>query len=126
MNIFPSFAIVAARASAKSFTIAVFCCAKCVLYPNSRVVVASSTMKQAKLIVSEKIKTELMKNSPNLCREIEKIIDSQNDTKVIFRNGSTLVVVAADERSRGYRSTCEIYEEFRMIPKNIIVSCHLF
>lgn len=122
MNIFPSFAIVAARASAKSFTIAVFCCAKCVLYPNSRVVVASSTMKQAKLIVSEKIKTELMKNSPNLCREIEKIIDSQNDTKVIFRNGSTLVVVAADERSRGYRSTCEIYEEFRMIPKNIIDS----
>ena len=45
MNIFPSFAIVAARASAKSFTIAVFCCAKCVLYPNRRVVVASSTMK---------------------------------------------------------------------------------
>lgn len=122
LNIFPSFAIMAARASAKSFTIAVFSCAKCILYPNSKVVVASATIKQAKLIVSEKISKELCSVSPMLCREIEKIKDSQNYTEVLFRNGSSLVVVAADERSRGYRSTCMIYEEFRMIEKYIVDS----
>lgn len=49
------FVVIASRASAKSFMIAVYCCCRCILYPNSMVVIASGTKKQAKLIVSEKI-----------------------------------------------------------------------
>lgn len=33
--------IIAGRASAKSYVIAIFSCAKCILYPNTKVVVAS-------------------------------------------------------------------------------------
>lgn len=63
--------IVACRATSKSFVIAVFACIKAILYPNSLIVIASATKKQASLIVTEKIVKELMPNSPNLRREIK-------------------------------------------------------
>ena len=122
LNIYSSVAIVAGRASAKSFIIAVFACAKCILYPNSRVVVASGTKKQSALIVTEKIQKELMPKSENLRREIEKIKTNQNDIEVVFKNGSSIVVVPASENARGYRSTVLILEEFRQIDKSILDS----
>lgn len=122
MNLCPLVVIVACRASAKSWLIAVFACCRCILYPGSRVVVASNTKKQARLIVSEKIEKELMLNSSALSREIKSIKTSNDNVEVIFHNGSSIVVVAASENSRGYRSTVLILEEFRQIDKNIIDS----
>lgn len=122
LNIFGSIAIVAARASAKSFLIAIYACAKCILYPNTKVVVASSTKKQAALIVTEKIEKELMSKSQNLRREISKIIKNSDDTQVIFKNSSSIVVVVAGENARGHRSTVLILEEFRKIKKDIVDS----
>ena len=122
MNLFPTICIVACRASAKSYLIAIFACAKAILYPHSQIVIASGTKEQASLIVSEKIKKELMRDSPNLCREILVIRDNKNEIEVIFRNGSSIVVVPASENARGHRSTCLILEEFRQIRKKIIDS----
>jgi hypothetical protein len=102
MNLSPLIVVVACRAAAKSYIIAIFACAKCVLYPGSKVVIASATKKQASLIVSEKIKKELMPNSPNLAREIKDIRTSANETEVVFHNGSSIVVVPATENARGY------------------------
>lgn len=120
LTIFNSVAIIAARASAKSFMIAVYACAKAILYPGSLIVVASSTKKQASLIVSEKIEKILMKNSPMLCREIKKITANTKDTEVLFKNGSSITVVVGDERARGYRATVLIFEEFRQIKKWVV------
>lgn len=120
MNLAPLVVIVACRAAAKSFCIAIFACARCVLYPKTRVVIASSTKKQASLIVSEKIKKELIPKSPNLAREIKDIRTGQNETEVTFWNGSSIIVVPASDNARGIRATMLIYEEFRMIEKNII------
>lgn len=120
MNICPLVVIVACRATSKSFVIAVFACIKAILYPNSLIVIASATKKQASLIVTEKIMKELMPNSPNLRREIKTIKAGANETEVVFHNGSSIVVVPATDNARGYRSTCIIYEEFRMIKKDII------
>ena len=122
MDIYPSICIVAARSAAKSFIIALYACKEAILRPGARIVVASATKKQARLIVSEKIKKEIMPNSPLLQEEIESFKDSQNDIEVNFRNGSSIVVVAANDNARGYRATVMIYEEFRMILKNIIDS----
>lgn len=122
MNISTTICIVACRAAAKSYIIAIYACARCVLYPNSMVVVASATKKQSKLIVSEKIEKELMPNSPNLAREIKNIRTGNDEIEVVFWNGSSIVVVPASDNARGHRATCMIYEEFRMIPKNIIDS----
>lgn len=122
MEFYPSFCIVAARSAAKSFIIAVFACKEAILRPGAKIVVASATKKQARLIVSEKIKKELMPKSPLLAAEIDSFKDNQNEIEVVFRNGSSIVVVAANENARGYRATVMIYEEFRMIVKNIIDS----
>ena len=122
MEFFPSFCIVAARSAAKSFLIAVYACKEAILRPGARIVIASSTKKQARLIVSEKIKKELMPKSPLLRIEILTIKDSQADIEVVFKNGSSIVVVPASENARGYRATVLVYEEFRMISKYVIDS----
>lgn len=122
MGLFPSFCIIAARSAAKSFIIAIYACCKAILYPGSKIVIASATKRQSKLIVSDKIKNELMGISQNLKREIKNIQDNQNDTIVYFHNGSTITVVPASDNARGYRSTVLIYEEFRMIDKVVVDS----
>lgn len=119
-RIYPSIMTVAARADAKSFIIAVLGCEECVQYPGTLFVVGSATKGQAKLIVSEKIVKILLPSAPLLQEEIKTIRDSQNETEVIFKNGSSIVVVPALETARGHRATIFVYEEFRMILKWII------
>ena len=111
--------VVASRACAKSFIIALFACCKCILYPKSMIVLTSSTKGQSKLLVSEKIQKELMNLSPALRKEIYKVKDNQNEVIVFFRNHSTITVVPASENGRGYRSTIAVREEFRQIKKSI-------
>lgn len=111
--------VIASRASAKSFIIALYACCRCILYPNSLIVLSSSTKGQSKLLVSEKIQKELMNLSPALRKEIRKIKDNQNEVIVYFRNHSTITVVPASENGRGYRSNCIVREEFRQIKKSV-------
>lgn len=120
LNIYITVVIIAGRASAKSFVIAIFSCAKAILYPNTKVVIASGSKKQASLIVKEKIQKELMPKSENLRREIKTIKTSANDIEVIFHNGSSIVVVVAGEGALGYRSTVLIFEEFKRIDKYVV------
>ena len=122
MNLYPMVVIVACRAAAKSYLVALFACLKCILYPGSKFVIASSTKKQASLIVTEKIQKELMTESPALAAEIKDIKTGQNQTEVIFHNGSSIVVVPATDNARGARGTCLVLEEFRMIEKRILDS----
>lgn len=111
--------IVASRAAAKSFIIALFACCRCIVYPHTQIVIASATRGQSKLIISEKIQNELMSMSPMLRKEIVAVKNNQNETVVQFRSKSTITVVTASENSRGYRSNCIIREEFRQINKNV-------
>lgn len=113
---------IAARASAKSYVIAIFACSEAILRPKSQIVIASGTLKQAKLIVSEKIEKELMPASPNLRAEIKYIKTRGDDIEVMFKNESSIVVVVGNDNARGYRSTILILEECRMIKKFIIDS----
>ena len=112
--------IIASRASAKSWLIGVYSVAYCILYPNSKVVIASGTKGQGGLIISEKIKDDLYSKFPNINREIEHIEANNNKWFVKFYNGSTIRVAVSDDRSRGLRSTLNIYEEFRVIPKAVL------
>lgn len=118
MALVPTFCLVAARATAKSFIIALYACCKAILYPGSRIVIAAGNKNQARLLVVEKIRNELMNMSPNLAREIASIRDGQsNETIVTFTNGSTITAILSSDRARGYRSNVSIYEEFRQINK---------
>lgn len=119
MGISRFFVIIACRAAAKSFIIALYACCRCITRPHSRIVLSSATKGQSKLIVSEKIQNELMRMSPMLQKEIKSIKNNQNEVIVYFRSNSTITVVPASENGRGYRSNCIIREEFRQIDKKI-------
>lgn len=120
MNINLVFVLVASRGISKSFTLGLFACAKCILYPGTKVVIASGVKKQASLIITEKIEKELMNMSPNLAREIKKINQSNGEVSVLFHNGSSIVSTVSNENARGLRANMLILEEFRLIKEDVL------
>ena len=120
MSLFPSFTAICARSASKSFITALFGCAICVLYPNSMVLVASRTKKQASLLITEKIEKQSKHMSPNLNRAIKTINKGHNAIEVIFHNGSSFSATVSNENARGLRSTLLIIDEFRMVNKSVI------
>ena len=116
-----TFVAIAARASAKTWLAGLAACARAVLYPKSEIVIVASTKEQAGIIVEDKIKG-FIDSSPNLAREVKKLVTNMNQWRVDFHNGSVIKVVATRDSSRGKRSTFTIYEEFRLIDKDVIDS----
>ncbi|MFM9972940.1 MAG: hypothetical protein ACKVQK_31575, partial [Burkholderiales bacterium] len=92
-----------------------------ILYPNSKIVIVASTKEQAGIMIEDKIKS-LQSDYPNLAREILNIVTNMNKWAVEFHNGSNIQVVASRDSSRGKRSNYTIYEEFRLIDKEVLDS----
>lgn len=111
--------IIASRNDAKSFIIALYACCRCILYPGTKFRIGSATLKQAKLIVSDKIIDELREWSKPLRDEIEDWSTSDNNIFVKFKNGSKITVFVCNENARGLRSNNIVREEFRQIDKKI-------
>ena len=110
---------ICSRASGKTWLLAVFACAIAVLYPDSEIVVVSSTKQQAGIIVEDKIQN-LYDSFPNLAREISHITTNMNKWQVDFYGGSKIKIVASRDSARGKRATFIIYEEFRLIDKEVL------
>lgn len=119
MNKVSFFMYIAARGQGKSYLIAVFCIARCILYPNTSVVVASSTKKTAQLIITKKVE-EVRTSSPMVAREIKEIRMGMNDASAIFHNGSSITATVSNENSRGLRCNILIVDEFRLVKKSIV------
>ena len=119
MGISNQICIIASRNDAKSFIVAVYAVARCLLYKGTKFRIGSSTEKQAKLIVSEKIIDELCEWSPILRKEIEDYSTRNSDIYVKFRNGSKITVFVANENARGLRSNGICREETRQIKKKV-------
>lgn len=123
---------VSTRGSAKSFLCALGAVVAFMLYPHSEIVITSSTVGQASIMVEKKIRDELVKKlSPYLLYlyEHEYIVISKGGTDsgaayVVSNklNGSTISVVVNSESARGNRSTMNIYEEARLLKKGLIDS----
>ena len=111
--------IVASRASAKTFIIAVWALTLAVLYPGIKVVVASKTLKQGGILLSEKL-TYLRDTYPNVAREISTIVTNTNAYEATFYCGSTIKVVPSSESARGNRANYIIIEESRLVSKDIL------
>jgi hypothetical protein len=118
MNFAHYFMYLASRGQGKTWLTAIYCCVRCILYPETKIVIASGTKGQAREVV-EKI-DDLRKNSPNLAREISDLSTSSNDPKVEFHNGSWIKVVASNDNARSKRANLLIADEFRMIDLEII------
>lgn len=122
MNINNFFYWTASRGLGKSYLTAIYACCRCILYPATKIVIASGTKNQSKLLISQKIEKELMHTSPNLRREIAYIKVGANDALVKFKNGSTIEAVASTDSSRGYRANILILDECRLISQHILKS----
>lgn len=103
----------------KTFLLAVFCCVRCILFPGTKVIIASGTRGQS-LNILEKIKIELFPRSPLLQNEVEEIKLSASNAYVLFKNGSSIKVVTASDSARGNRATILLCDEFRMIDKETV------
>lgn len=116
-----TFVFIACRGLGKSFLSAVFCVCRCILYPGTKICIASGTRGQA-VNVLEKIMTELKPNSPELANEIdegETTLTPMN-AKITFKNGSYIKVVTASDSARSNRANILLIDEFRMVKKNVI------
>lgn len=121
MNINIVFIYIAARGQGKSFLCSVYCCVRAILYPHTKICIASGTRGQAVNIL-EKIQMELVPLSGELNAEIDWKKTKINNTQgiIVFKNGSYIKVVTAGESARGNRAHILILDEFRLISKDTI------
>lgn len=121
MNWCTSFVFIASRGLGKTFLSAIFCCIRCILYPGTKICIASGTRGQG-INVLEKIQTELIPNSKELANEIEDKGIKVNGTnaQILFKNGSFIKVVTASDNARGNRANILLIDEYRMVAKDVI------
>ena len=130
LGVSDQFFAIATRGAAKSFLVALGAICEFCLKPYSEIVITSSTIPQASKLVEKKIRDEIIKKlSPYLLymyqhEYITIVMSSEGSGYVVENklNGSTITVTVCSEASRGIRSTWNIYEEARLLKKNIIDS----
>lgn len=128
MGISDIFFAICSRGLSKSFIAALGALVKMLLYPYSEVVVTASTVPQASIIMEAKIRDELIKKlSPYLLNLYNKeylvINKGEEGYKLTCTlNGSIMRVLPCLDSSRGNRATFIIYEECRLLKKNLIDS----
>lgn len=113
----------ASRGLGKTWLTALFCVVRCILFPKTKICIASSTRTQANEVLS-KITDDFMKNygwgSDNLKREISYYTVGTNKAVIDFHNGSWIKVITAGDTGRGNRANILITDEFRMVDKDTI------
>ena len=123
MNSVTVFNWIASRGAGKTYLVALYCVIRCILYPATKICVASGVRSQATEIIG-KIDTDFLKGhgwgSDNLRNEIERISTSINNPMVQFTNGSWIKCVTASENSRGNRATILIVDESRLVNRKIV------
>lgn len=119
----PNFVFAASRGLAKSTITLLYCIARCILYPNTTIIVVAPLRGQSLEFV-QKIR-EFVKSSPNLEKEIEDdgIKTGKNDCGVHFKNGSRIITKTFSEGARGARGQVLIVDEFAQLKdKTILVN----
>ena len=123
MMVSTNFMYLASRGQGKSWLISLYCVVRCILFPGTKIVVASGVKAQAIEIIS-KIDTEFLKNyswgSQNLRNEISYISTSPNNPVCEFKNGSYIHVVTSNDNARHNRANIIVVDEFRLVDLNTI------
>lgn len=116
-----TFVFIAARGLGKSYLSAIFCVIRCILYPGTKIVIASGSRGQS-INVLEKIILEIKPNSPELANEINEKETRVNTiaAQIVFKNTSYIKVVTANDKARSNRANIVLVDEFRMVSKDVI------
>ena len=111
------------RAYSKSFLSVLVLMLRCILYPGSHLFVTTGGKEQAAGIAREKAE-EICKLIPGIKNEIDwsrgASKASKNMVEYIFKNGSKLDIMAAQQSSRGKRATGGLMEECILIDQTLL------
>lgn len=111
------------RAYSKSFLSVLILMLRCVLYPGAHLFVTTGGKEQAAGIAREKAE-ELCKLIPGLKNEIDWTRGaskaSKNMVEYLFKNGSKLDIMAAQQSSRGKRATGGLVEECILVDQTLL------
>lgn len=111
------------RAYSKSFLSMMVLMLRCILYPNSQLFVTTGGKEQAASITIAKIE-EICRLIPELNNEInwDRGVSkkSKDDVRYVFKNGSSIDILAARSSSRGQRRTGGLMEECVLIDGDIL------
>lgn len=111
------------RAYSKSFLSILILMIRCILYPGSHLFVTTGGKEQAAGIAREKAE-EICKLIPGIKNEIDwsrgATKASKNMVEYIFKNGSKLDIMAAQQSSRGKRATGGLMEECILIDQQLL------
>ena len=117
------FMYIASRGSGKTWLVSLYCVVRCILYPGSKICIASARKEQS-LECIQKIEEDFMKNyswgSANLRNEISFISSSVNKPIVEFKNGSWIKCVVSSDSARHNRANIIVVDEFRMVDLTVI------
>ena len=125
------FFMMCGRGQSKTFMAALAAFIKCLLYPHSEVVLTATTIKTAKKMVKEKMEGELCDRfSPVLNwmykNGLIKFFYNEEEIKVDFVfNGSWIKVLPQVDSSRGERANTLVFEECRLLKKEMVDSVFL-
>ena len=111
------------RAYSKSFLSMMVLMLRCILYPNAHLFVTTGGKEQAASITIAKIEEictliPQLNNEINWDRGVSK--KSKDDVKYVFKNGSSIDILAARQSSRGQRRTGGLMEECVLIDGDIL------
>ena len=111
------------RGFSKSFLSILVLCLRAILFPGADLFVSSAGKEQSGSILTSKM-TLLVQLIPGLKNEIDwrpgKTKTGKDDAQYLFKNTSTIKVLAASERSRGQRKTSGILEECASMDETIL------
>ena len=125
------FYLMCSRGLSKTFLAALAAFIQCLLYPNSHIVLTATTIKTAKNMVTDKMEDELCGRFSHVLhwmKENKLITFHYRDEEIIVNfhmNDSWIRVLPSVEGSRGERATGLVFEECRLLKKNIIDSVFL-
>ena len=116
------------RNSAKTYVLGLGAVIRCMLFPNTEVVITASTIDQANKMIERKIRDEIIMKHSEVLRHFMELgmiqIKRDNDIAIVLFpfNGSSIRVLAMVDSSRGERATWLILEEVVQLKKHIISS----
>lgn len=111
------------RAYSKSFLSMMALMLRCILYPNSQLFVTTGGKQQAASITIAKIE-QICRLIPALSNEINwdrgVSTKSKDNVKYVFKNNSSIDILAARQSSRGQRRTGGVMEECVLIDGDML------
>lgn len=120
------FMFIGSRGIGKTFLVAIFCLALCLLLPNYTITVGAKTLNQANLIIEEKIK-KILTSKTGLSKTLSQLVkdgyitfttDRETGGSIVeFLNGSRIVASAVLESMRGKRTHMLIIDEACLIKR---------